>query len=615
MAVTSGRNPMSAMWSASSRTATRTSPSSTAPRSIRSVSRPGVATSRSTPLASEEICGSYDRPPATSRCRRPVTWTNGSSASLTCMASSRVGTSTSARGRRLAGLVPSARRDTSGSPNASVLPDPVRPRPSTSRPARASGMAAAWIGKGSVMPSRARRSTSRPVSPRAAKPLSSVTSLGPAGGGGVPGPGVGLGTQGLRLLEGHRLLGVATLVAVAAGRVGHPGAALAHRPLPPLPARARLVRSVVATPLVPAAVLEAVVPAPVVAGAVLPAVVAASVVPAAILPAVVAAAVVAAAVVTGAATVLAALGAGRATGTAGILAVPARRALGAGPLGAGRGVALVARERAWRSGGSRPGRGAASWGSCGPAPSGQRSSGPSARMPSWAWGCSPVLRRGWRSEQTRRRPVAKQRDQRVHGPAVVLGGRFDGGVTGAAGWWSSGAATCGPGGAAMRPGTSVEGPSLPARETGPGPARARQQPPAQRRRPRGRRRRRGGRPTGRAAPRPGRPRWPPRAAASSTRTTRTGAPASSRSSTGTAKTSTCTTLSAAREQRAARRPSARRATTSCTATASAADTASAPRPAGRAGPDGSLTRGGPRPRPTPGRRARRRPAPRRRRPR
>ena len=35
-----------------------------------------------------------------------------------------------------------------------VLPEPVRPRPRTSRPARESGSVAAWMGVGSVMPAR-----------------------------------------------------------------------------------------------------------------------------------------------------------------------------------------------------------------------------------------------------------------------------------------------------------------------------------------------------------------------------------------------------------------------------------------------------------------------------
>ena len=41
-----------------------------------------------------------------------------------------------------------SRRASIGSPNASVLPDPVGARPHTSRPASASGIAAVWISKG-----------------------------------------------------------------------------------------------------------------------------------------------------------------------------------------------------------------------------------------------------------------------------------------------------------------------------------------------------------------------------------------------------------------------------------------------------------------------------------
>ena len=67
----------------------------------------------------------------------------------------------------------------SGRPKASVLLEPVWPRPRRRLPARASGIVAVWIGR-AVMPSRARRSTTRSGRPRAAKPLSSVTSTGPS---------------------------------------------------------------------------------------------------------------------------------------------------------------------------------------------------------------------------------------------------------------------------------------------------------------------------------------------------------------------------------------------------------------------------------------------------
>ena len=57
--VTSGRKPMSAIWSASSSTVISTSSSWQTPRSIRSPSRPGVATRSSTPRRSASIWRSY----------------------------------------------------------------------------------------------------------------------------------------------------------------------------------------------------------------------------------------------------------------------------------------------------------------------------------------------------------------------------------------------------------------------------------------------------------------------------------------------------------------------------------------------------------------------------
>src|SRR5699024_2517432 len=48
------------------------------------------------------------------------------------------------------------RRATMGMENASVLPEPVLPRPRTSRPARVSGRVSCWMGKASTLPSAAR---------------------------------------------------------------------------------------------------------------------------------------------------------------------------------------------------------------------------------------------------------------------------------------------------------------------------------------------------------------------------------------------------------------------------------------------------------------------------
>ena len=69
-------------------------------------------------------------------------------ASATCMASSRVGTSTSAcasKGRRSFGVTSCIM----GSAKAAVLPVPVAAWPSTSRPAISAGMVSRWIGVGS----------------------------------------------------------------------------------------------------------------------------------------------------------------------------------------------------------------------------------------------------------------------------------------------------------------------------------------------------------------------------------------------------------------------------------------------------------------------------------
>ena len=124
-----------------------------------------MAMTMSTPREKARSCGTYDMPPAISTVDRPAARASGSSASLTCMASSRVGTSTRPRG----GLpVPPVRLAIIGRPKASVLPDPVWPRPSTSRPAMASGIVAAWIGNGVVMPWPSRMATMLAGTPRSA---------------------------------------------------------------------------------------------------------------------------------------------------------------------------------------------------------------------------------------------------------------------------------------------------------------------------------------------------------------------------------------------------------------------------------------------------------------
>ncbi|GAV45563.1 hypothetical protein Saa2_08554 [Streptomyces acidiscabies] len=146
-----GRKPMSVIWSASSRTVIRTSSRTQSPRSTRSLRRPGLATTTSTPRRSVSACRVMDRPPTTVVIRRLTAVAYGDSASVTCWASSLVGTSTSARGDFGCARSPAVRAR-SARPNARVLPEPVRPRPSRSRPAREFGSVAAWIGKGVVTP-------------------------------------------------------------------------------------------------------------------------------------------------------------------------------------------------------------------------------------------------------------------------------------------------------------------------------------------------------------------------------------------------------------------------------------------------------------------------------
>ena len=154
MRVTAGRNPRSAMWSASSSTEISMPASVQAPRSSRSISRPGVATTMSTPSRSRPICRGYGTPPYTVVTLTPTDRPSGVSTSATCWASSRVGTSTRPRGAwptARPGPPDPASRASMGSPNASVLPEPVCARPSTSRPSIASGSARAWIANGSLI--------------------------------------------------------------------------------------------------------------------------------------------------------------------------------------------------------------------------------------------------------------------------------------------------------------------------------------------------------------------------------------------------------------------------------------------------------------------------------
>mmetsp|Transcript_49766 Transcript_49766/g.160244 ORF Transcript_49766/g.160244 Transcript_49766/m.160244 type:complete len:274 (-) Transcript_49766:420-1241(-) len=124
----SSAKPMSSIWSASSRVAQSTSHSSSAERPIKSLTRPGVPISTSTPRRSSEHCAPIGAPPYTQQQVR--VGATAANSRPTCCASSRVGASTSASGRHGFGserstfLRPSS-RSIVGSAKASVLPQPV----------------------------------------------------------------------------------------------------------------------------------------------------------------------------------------------------------------------------------------------------------------------------------------------------------------------------------------------------------------------------------------------------------------------------------------------------------------------------------------------------------
>ncbi len=97
-AVTWGMKPMSAIWSASSRTVMATWSSRQSPRSMRSLSRPGSRRRPRRRRAAARLPA--DRHAADDRGQRtPTARAYGVSASVTCWASSRVGTRTRASGR------------------------------------------------------------------------------------------------------------------------------------------------------------------------------------------------------------------------------------------------------------------------------------------------------------------------------------------------------------------------------------------------------------------------------------------------------------------------------------------------------------------------------------
>ena len=178
--VTAGMKPRSAMWSASSRIVISMSSSVQAPRSSRSIRRPGVATTRSTPRrirvdlpadrdpAVDGRHGDVDR--AAQRLQDlgdldgqfPGRDQDQGPGGLRAAAAVRP----AERPRRPAGPARAARRPAS-------CRSPVCALPRTSRPLRASGSARDWMANGPVIPRSASAVTSASGMPRAANVVGS----------------------------------------------------------------------------------------------------------------------------------------------------------------------------------------------------------------------------------------------------------------------------------------------------------------------------------------------------------------------------------------------------------------------------------------------------------
>ena len=151
----SGRKPMSSIRSASSSTRCFTNEKSAAPWPMRSSRRPGVATTMSAPERSASICGRSPTPPKIFAMRSGRCLAYARMFSSICATNSRVGASTRTRVLRFtpAGNGPAAAsKDRIGRVKAAVLPVPVCAMPITSAPVKMGGMAAAWMGVGSVYP-------------------------------------------------------------------------------------------------------------------------------------------------------------------------------------------------------------------------------------------------------------------------------------------------------------------------------------------------------------------------------------------------------------------------------------------------------------------------------
>ena len=164
----SGMNPMSSIRSASSMTSRLQSLSMILPRPNRSIRRPGVAISTSTPFASALTWSPICTPPMSKAIESGWYLPYFSKFSATCIASSRVGSRISERGIR-ARLRPSCKISIIGSTKPAVLPVPVWAMPMRSLPISTDGIAARWIGVGSSYPLSLTARSNSSERPRSAK--------------------------------------------------------------------------------------------------------------------------------------------------------------------------------------------------------------------------------------------------------------------------------------------------------------------------------------------------------------------------------------------------------------------------------------------------------------
>src|SRR5699024_11795771 len=142
----------------------------------------------STPASRAATWRCWLTPPKITVVRSPAAFASGVSAAPIWLASSRVGARISPRGWFGRAWRP-VKLAAIGMLKARVLPDPVRPRPSTSRPFSVSPRVAAWMGNAVSRPCFARARTSALGTPRSAKD------------GAVSGRGAGFCGAALRALE------------------------------------------------------------------------------------------------------------------------------------------------------------------------------------------------------------------------------------------------------------------------------------------------------------------------------------------------------------------------------------------------------------------------------